>query len=245
MEASRSNTPYALFMLMVSILSIAGVAVLTFGQLDPEQIRVLQIADFVVCLVFLLDFVVTLFRSSRPFHYLRTWGWLDLLSCVPMVDALRLSRFARIFRILRLIRGVKSARVLSQFVLDRRSESAFLAVALISLLLVFLSSIAILQFEDSPGSRFHDAGDAIWWAVTTITTVGYGDLVPRTMEGRIVASILMIGGVGLFGTLSGFIASWLLTPPKANSGPDVAQLAAEVRELRLALERSNIRDLKH
>jgi voltage-gated potassium channel len=110
-------------------------------------------------------------------------------------------------RILRVLRGIRSTKVLTQFILQRRAEGAFLAATLLSLLLIMISSIAVLQFETSPEANIKSPEDALWWSIVTITTVGYGDRYPISPEGRLIASFLMIAGVGLFGTLSGFIAA--------------------------------------
>mgnify|MGYP001293428771 CR=1 FL=1 len=83
-------------------------------------------------------------------------------------------------------------------------------VAILAVLMVIFSSVAILQVEDDPASNIKTAEDAIWWAYVTITTVGYGDKYPVTTEGRIIAAFLMTTGVGLFGTFTGFVASWFV-----------------------------------
>ena len=71
-------------------------------------------------------------------------------------------------------------------------------------------SIAVLHFETDPESNIRTAEDALWWAFATITTVGYGDCYPVTWEGRLIATILMCAGVGLFGTFSAFLAAWFI-----------------------------------
>lgn len=228
--------PYALFILALSILSLVGLALLTVPGIEPEERRIVAYADNAICLLFFTDFLYSLYRAPNRWGYFLRWGWIDLLSSVPMVDAFRLGRFARIFRILRVLRGVRAAKIIAEFLLARRAQSAFLAVSLVSMLLVVVASIAILQFETDAGSNIKTAEDAIWWALTTITTVGYGDRFPVTTEGRAVASVLMVCGVGLFGTLSGFIASWFLKPQDATQASELDALAREVAALRVQLE---------
>lgn len=84
------------------------------------------------------------------------------------------------------------------------------SVALIAVLVLLFSSIAILEFETAPESNIKTAEDAIWWAYVTMTTVGYGDKYPVTTEGRIIAMVLMTVGVGLFGTFTAYVSSWFV-----------------------------------
>ncbi len=139
--------------------------------------------------------------------YLLTWGWIDLLSSVPTIGVFRWGRAARVMRILRVIRGLKSAKTVAHFLASKRQESAFLASLLLCLLILVLCSIAVLQFEIPAGGNIATAEDAMWWAVSTMTTVDYGDKYPISIEGRAVAVFLMAAGVGAFGVLSGSVAS--------------------------------------
>jgi voltage-gated potassium channel len=97
--------------------------------------------------------------------------------------------------------------VLVHFVFQNRIKGTFTAAILITLLIVIFSSISILIVEKSPDSNITTAEDAIWWALVTVTTVGYGDKYPVTTEGRLIAVILMFTGVGLFGVFTGYISS--------------------------------------
>ena len=205
MNQLRKVEPYVLFMLVLSILSLVGLAFSTVGHLDADQSAILAVADNIVCALFFADFLVQLQRAPNRWSYFLRWGWLDLLSSVPLIDAFRATRLARIFRLLRVLRGIKATRILAQFILNRRARNALVAVLLIALLLIVVASIAILQFEVAPNSNIRTAGDAVWWAIATITTVGYGDMYPVTSEGRLISSFLMVCGIGLFGTLSGVL----------------------------------------
>lgn len=236
MRQLEKKDPYVLFMLVLSILSLVGLAFSTVGHLDPDQSSILTIADDIVCVLFFVDFLLSLYRAPNRWSYFLRWGWLDLLSSVPMIDSLRTTRLARIFRILRLMREIKATKILAQFILNRRAESAFLAVLLISLLMIVVSSIAILQVEIVPAANIKSAEDAVWWAIATITTVGYGDRFPVTPEGRVIASFLMVCGVGLFGTLSGFVASWFLKPQEDARDTEMSLLLTEIREVKAQLQ---------
>lgn len=142
-----------------------------------------------------------------------TWGWFDLLSSIPTIDWLRLGRLARISRILQTIRVIKAARVITASAIERRAKNTLLSVLLLSFVCVVVGSILVLQFESGKGGTIQTGEEALWWAFTTITTVGYGDYAPITGGGRIVAAFLMTLGVGVFATTSGLLATWFMKPP--------------------------------
>ena len=230
-----SNPVYALFILIVSIAALILLGVSLVGGLDPEALTILKKADVVVCVIFLIDFVVSVARAPRRLRYLYTWGWVDLISSIPAVGVLRVGRLARVVRLLRLLRGVRSARVLLRFILDRRAQSALLAALLLTMLLLLVGSIAILHAERSPDANIRGPEDAIWWAIVTLTTVGYGDRYPVTGEGRLIAGLLMVCGIGLIGTLTAYLASWFLAPGEKEQEDELAELRREIRELRALL----------
>ena len=222
-------------MLVISLLALAIVGAQTALQLEPGIHEILASADLVVCAIFLADFVHQLVKAPSRWGYFIRWGWIDLLSSIPMLDAFRAARAVRILRILRILRAARSARILADFILHRRAQGAFLAAALVTLLLVFFSSIAILQFEATRGGNITSAQDALWWTMVTLTTVGYGDLYPVTLEGRVIAVLLMSAGIGLFGTFSGFVASWFLKPGEEQQDDRMDEVRAELAEIRRIL----------
>jgi len=236
-----NGRPYDLFMLALCIFALAAMAVDSFVSLEEGSRVVLEWADTGVCLIFFIDFLISLWRAENRLRYLVTWGWIDLLSSIPTVEVLRWGRLARVFRVFRLLRGVRATRLLTSYILGRRAESAFLAASLLSILLVTLSSIAILQFEVGPDSNIKGPGDALWWALVTLTTVGYGDRFPVTAEGRVVGVLLMVAGVGLFGALSGFVASWFLSPAQKKEESEIEILRREISELRSVILEANCR----
>jgi voltage-gated potassium channel len=218
-------------MLTLCLWGLAILAAGTFLRLDASTQTILDYADNAVCALFLVDFVLSFVRAPKKVHYLLTTGWIDLLSSIPTVDALRWGRAARIMRILRVVRGVKSARLLAHYVATRRAESAFLAAMLLSLLVIMCSSIAILHFEVPAGGNIVTAHDAMWWAVSTMTAAAYGDAYPITAEGRFVAVFLMCAGVAVFGTFSGLVASWFLSSPAAAHEGELAEIKRMLWEL--------------
>lgn len=94
-------------------------------------------------------------------------------------------------------------------VFKNRRQGALQTALMIAIMVLIFGSIAILQAETDPNSNIKNAEDAIWWVIVTMATVGYGDKFPITTEGRFIGAVVMIVGIGLFGTFSGFIASWI------------------------------------
>ena len=221
---------YEIFMLTLCVLSLVILGIDVFLAKDQEIKLVIDVFDFLICAAFLWDFVKNLYEAKNRWEYMQ-WGWIDLLSCIPHVDYLRLGRFARIIRILRVIRGIKSTKKILSYIRLRPAEASFWSVLLVCILISFLASVSILHFEKSADSNIKTAGDAVWWSFVTITTVGYGDFYPVTLEGRILAAILMVGGIGLFGTLSGYMGAWFINPVEAEE-EDIERVNQQVQDLR-------------
>ncbi len=215
--------PFQIVILVLSLFVLALIAVEMLLDLPPEITRMVRWIDNAVCVVFLIEFVIRFRRAESKLAFMK-WGWIDLLASIPEVEALRWGRVFRVFRILRLLRAVRSLRLIFELLFRSRTQSGVASVFMITFLMLSISSVGILVFERSPESNIHTAEDALWWGLTTITTVGYGDLYPVTLPGRILAGMLMITGVGLFGTLSGVVASFFLGdksgPAPAGPGPE-------------------------
>jgi voltage-gated potassium channel len=240
----RSEHPsYLIFILTLSLLALFTLAIETIFKLDEGTQIIFGYADYFVCAVFFTDFLILLFSSKNKFRYFYTWGWIDLLSSIPMLNVFRWGRAARVMRIFRVMRGIKIARLTTLIVIEKRTQSIILAVTLIVITLLSVSSIAILHFESfgDVTRTIKTPEDALWWAIVTITTVGYGDKYPITTEGRMVATILMIAGVGVFGTFAGLIGSWFIGHDRLKVDNDVSNLKEDLAEIKKLLKGLNDR----
>jgi len=207
---------FQLALLLLTFVVLGALVVDTVAPVTREVSSILQMLDTAACALFFIDFVSRFWRAKSKLSFMR-WGWIDLVACIPNVDVLRVGRLVRVLRIIRLLRGVRMGHRVLSLILHNKPKSAFIAVLLTTLLIIIFSSLSILIAEEGPEANIKTANDAIWWSVTTITTVGYGDKYPLTTEGRIIAMFLMFSGVGLFGTLSGLVASFFLGSRREES----------------------------
>ena len=236
-SAQRAMPLYQLFMLALCVLALVGIVIQNAFRQEPEIEAILDTADLVICAAFAIDFLVSLWMAPDRMRYLLTWGWLDVLSAIPMLDVARWGRLARMARIARLLRSIRAARVLSTVILSKRRQSTLLAATLLALVLIVASSTAILHFEVPADGNIKTAENAVWWAFATITTVGYGEFYPVTTEGRVIAAILMTAGVGLFGAFSAALAAWFLVPEDEATDAEISGLRDELQKMREAVER--------
>jgi len=208
-----SPTNYELFILGLTVYSLA-VAVAIVVAANPAVDSILYWTDLLVCLVFLVDFLVSLRQApSKMNYFLRQGGWLDLLGAIPAVPGLpwtALFRLARLNRFARIIQGMRAGDQHEAVAESRgtRAGTVLLSMLLFALVLLTVASLVILRFERSaPGANITSGATAFWWAFVTMTKVGYGDYVPVTDLGRLLAIGLMTFGIGVFAVLTSYLAS--------------------------------------
>jgi voltage-gated potassium channel len=227
---------WQIFMLVLSLYVLIALFMQSAFNISEQSSNLLNHIDTIICFIFIGDFTYQLISSKNRLGYLK-WGWIDLVSSIPNLSFFRIGRAARIIRVLRLLRGIRSAKLIIKQLYLNRAKNAIVAVALISFVMVIFASIAILNFENVEGANIKNANDALWWAFVTVTTVGYGDKYPITDSGRVIAALLMITGVGLFGTFTGFVASLFLTSGEKEQTNEINELYAKLSEIEAKLDR--------
>jgi len=225
---------YEIFIILVSILSVVNLVVSWIPGLDQDAVRVLEVINFFLTVIFLSDFIFRILTAESKTHYFfRNWGWADLLASIP---ALRILRLFRIFKAYRLLTKYGARNILRQLKKHRAESVLFIVVFCVMLVIESGAFLVLMAERSAPDANIHSASEAMWWVYVTITTVGYGDHYPVTNAGRMVGIMVMTMGVGLFGTLAGYIANKLLTPDSReilddgdkNSGRDTVLI--EIRD---------------
>lgn len=210
MEEKKAFVFFNIFVVILSIYVILSLIIETLFHLPTEISRLINLLDNLICIIFFFDFSIRFYNSEDKLKFMR-WGWIDLISSIPSFEYLRFGRAVRLIKIFRLLRVFRSTKYLINYVFSKKAHGALTSAFIISILMIIVSSIAILYVEDAADSNIKTAEDAIWWSYVTITTVGYGDKFPVTTEGRIIAAILMTVGVGMFGTFTAYVASWFMS----------------------------------
>ncbi len=170
--------------------------------------------------LFTIDYVVRLVLAE---HRLRWFGrhLLDLaVVALPILRPLRLIRLVTVLAIFQRVAG------------QTLRGKVVVYVAGSTIMLVFVASLAMLEAErPAPDAKITSFADALWWACTTITTVGYGDLFPVTATGRSIAVGLMLGGIALIGTITASVAAWLVQKVAEEDGAEQSATRHQVNEL--------------
>jgi voltage-gated potassium channel len=220
------NLIYELFILIVTIASLIGVAgwlILAEHMIHKEALHKI---DILLCAVFFVDFLRSLYLAPDKRAYLRL-GWLDLLGSIPAHPLLRLARLPRAVQAVRALRHKKRSQ-LAREMRENRPRSAFLITCLVAILVISVGSIAVLEFESRrPDANISAGADAVWWAFVTVTTVGYGDHVPVSDAARLLAMLLMLVGIGIFGVLTSYLAHWFVSTDEEEFESDIANLKAD------------------
>ncbi|MFT4282779.1 potassium channel family protein [Microbacterium sp.] len=140
--------------------------------------------------------------------------------------------------LLPVFRPLRLMRFLTVIALIQRNTGAMLRGKVViytvgaTVLTVVVSALAVLDAEQSAGGTITSLGDALWWAVVTITTVGYGDFTPITVQGRVIAVGLMVGGIALIGVVTATLASWIVEKVSLENRSSAAATSAQVDALR-------------
>jgi len=197
-------------------------------DLGPGAREAIDAVLTAIWLLFGLDYLVRVRLARRRWHFVAA-HLLDLLILLlPM------------FRPLRALRVVSVMSVLNRQLRDDARGRVALYVGVSVLLVTFVASLAVLEAErNAPDASITTFGEALWWTITTLSTVGYGDRYPVTLEGRLVAATLMVAGIALLGVVTGSIATWFvenLRRAERSVSAEVEEVAEDVEDVSADVE---------
>ncbi|MET8650233.1 potassium channel family protein [Nocardia aurea] len=224
-EIWERTTGIPMMVLAIVFLGVYAWQVLDTGA-SPRLDAWLTRVDFAIWAAFALDFAVRLWLSGNRWRFLRTHPVDLLIVVLPPFRPLRLLRAAM------LVIGT-----LNRNTTTRARLAVFVGVS--SVLVLLLCSLAFFDAEyGAADSKIHNFGDALWWSMVSVTTVGYGDVYPVTTEGRLISLILMTFGIGLISFAIGTTTSWVMDQLKnveanvESTDREITVLVTEIRALR-------------
>jgi len=223
----RNDTiPGHIFDLVVQILivlSIVTFSVETLPNLDTGTRELLEITEVIIVIIFTLEYFLRLYVAEKKISYvLSFYGVVDLIAILPFyilsgvdLQSVRVFRMLRFFRAIKLFRYNKAMRrFLRAFAIIKEEIILFTVV---TAMLLYLSAVGIYYFEnEAQPEAFKSIFHSLWWAVATLTTVGYGDIYPVTIGGRIFTFVILMIGLGIIAVPAGLLASALSTVRMKN-----------------------------
>ena len=208
--------------LAAAFVFLAAYSVQVIGNLDPEEGLWAEIFLWAAWAVFVVDYAGQLWLAPHRAHwFIRNLHELAILA-LPALRPLRLVTF------LRIVHNKAGSALRGRLVVYVIAAAATLA---------YCGALTVEDVEQNiPGANIRSFGEAIWWALETITTVGYGDHYPITVIGRLVAAALMVSGIAVLGVITASIAAWLVESVSARTAAELGEVEAEVEEVEAEVE---------
>ena len=213
---NKKSRFFSLFIQALILISIVTFSIETLPDLQPETRTLLQAIEIFCVSIFTLEYVLRIYVAEKKLKFIFSFfGLVDLIAILPFylsfgVDlrSLRALRFLRLFRVLKLVRYNRAMNHFTRAIASAKEE-IFLFI-FITLILIYFSAVGIYYFESqAQPEHFSSIFDSLWWAIITLTTVGYGDVYPITVGGKVFTFIILMIGLGIVAIPTGIISSAL------------------------------------
>ena len=213
---SRKGRVFDITVQILIIISLVSFSIETLPGLSEQTYTLLGWIEVVVVVLFTIEYILRIVASEKKLSYIFSfYGIIDLLAILPFylsasvsLQALRILRLLRLFRVFKLLRYNAAFGRLGQAIWLAREELILFSV--VTLMMLYLAALGIYHFEHAAQpENFRSIFDSLWWAVSTLTTVGYGDIYPITTGGRLFTFFVLMIGLGVVAVPTGIIASAL------------------------------------
>lgn len=218
----EADTPagkvFDISLIIVIIISVLLVALETVGWINQQYYDILNIAEWVITILFTIEYILRIVSVHHPSKYIFSfYGIIDFLAMIPKyislfvigahletMMAIRALRILRIFRVLHISRYIGESNFLVRSLLVSRAK---IIIFLLFVLIMCILFGTLMYLVEGPEAGFNSIPESIYWCISTISTVGYGDIVPLTGMGKFLASMLMILGYGIIAVPTGIISA--------------------------------------
>lgn len=227
---SRSGRAFDLFIQALIVISLITFSVETLPDLSDSTRYWLRLVEIITVAIFTVEYVLrVVFASPKRKFIFSFFGIVDLLSILPFyistgidLRSVRAFRLLRLFRALKLIRYSKAIQRFHRALIIAREELVLYFI--VTIMLIYFAGVGIYFFEnDAQPDKFQSVLHSLWWAVATLTTVGYGDVYPITIGGRIFTFLMLLIGLGIVSVPAGIVASALQSAREMESEAKITE----------------------
>ena len=223
-QDTKSGLLFDVFIQTLIILSLISFSIETLPNLSQNTISILNVFETISIAIFTIEYLARLYVSDRKLAYIFSfYGLVDIIAILPYfilsgidLRSIRIFRLLRVFRILKLFRFNDSIITMKKAFANIKNE--LLLFTFLTMIVLYVASVGIYFFEkDAQPEQFKSIFHCMWWAIATLTTVGYGDIYPITTGGKIFTSIITLIGIGIVAIPTGLLASSLTSISKKDS----------------------------
>ena len=213
---TKKGKIFDIILLIAILISVFGVILSSVDSIEKDYGNILRFSEWIFTILFTIEYIFRIYCIKKPFKYIFSFmGIIDFLSIIPtylvflyppihvLVD-IRAIRLIRVFRVFKLSRFLRGANIMQ---IALKSSRPKIIVFLLSVVLVVIILGTLMYIVEGQKNGFENIPKSIYWSVVTLTTVGYGDVVPLTVTGKFLASIIMILGYGIIAVPTGIVSA--------------------------------------
>jgi len=213
---SKSGKLFDLFIQFLIIFSLLSFSIETLPSISKGLANFLKISEYIIVAIFTVEYILRIIYSEKKLKFIFSFfGLVDFIAIAPFylsfgldlrsIRAFRLFRFFRMFKLLRYGKAINRFKRAYQII-----KEELILFFLITIIVLYLSSVGIYYFEhQAQPEAFSSVFHSLWWAVATLTTVGYGDIAPITVGGKVFTFIVLMVGLGVVAVPAGLVSSAL------------------------------------
>lgn len=226
---TRAGKIFDVGLLLMILVSVAVVMLQSVSEFDDQWGRELAAIEWVITGLFTIEYVLRLLSVRKPSQYATSFfGVIDLLAILPTYvellmpgssafSVVRVFRLIRVFRIFKLSQYVTEAQVLLKALKTAQPKIVVFLLVVMTLIMVLGTTVFVLENRDGPSAEFTSIPKSIYWAIVTVTTVGYGDMAPQTVMGQTLSAISMLLGYAIIIVPSGIFSVEIIMAAKGEN----------------------------